>query len=181
MENDEWDGVNGLDAVPDEFGDVFVTTEQIAADDHTLMQRRLQQHVDSGISKTINLPGDATRDDVDSAYRLALSRGATGKPAKGVTVYRDGSRDEQVKSTSADMSEAGSEDSLEDHLVDLYQSDAIQDEAVGVLATRLNADVSDDIEGEMVKLCPECEDGTLRKQEGCSICSNPECGYSPCA
>jgi len=181
MEANEWNGVNGLETVPDEFGDVFVTTEQISAEDHTLMQRKLQTHVDSGISKTINLPSDADRDDIDSAYRLALSKDAAGKPAKGVTVYRDGSRDEQVKSTSADMSEAGVEDEaeLQDHLIDLYQSDAVGDEAVGVLATRLDVDISDGIEGEMVKLCSECGEGVMQAQEGCALC--PECGYSPCS
>jgi hypothetical protein len=98
-----------------------------------------------------------------------------------VTVYRDGSRDEQVKSTSGDMSEAGSGsdmEGVEDHLVDLYQSDAIGDEAVGVLATRLDVD-ADELEGETVKLCPECEDSVLQMQEGCALCT--ECGFSPCA
>jgi len=181
MEADEWDGVNGLETVPDEFGEVFVTTEQIDPEGHTLMQRRLQEHVDSGISKTINMPADATREDVAEGYQLALSRDAEGLPAKGITVYRDGSRDEQVKSTSADMSEAGTEDDMEgveDHLVDLYQSEAISDEAVGVLATRLDVS-ADELEGEEVKLCPECQDSVMQMQESCALC--PECGYSPCS
>jgi len=180
MEADEFDGVSGLDAVPSEFGDVFVTTEQISPEDHTLMQRRLQEHVESGISKTINLPGSATREDIDSAYRLALDANAAGKPAKGVTVYRDGSRDEQVKSTSADMSEAGVEnpDELADHLVDLYQSDAVGSEAVSILATRLNVE-AEEISGEEVRLCPECQDETLQMQESCALC--PNCGFSPCS
>ena len=179
MEADEFDGVSGLDAVPSEFGEVFVTTEQISPEDHTLMQRRLQEHVDSGISKTINLPGSATREDIDSAYRLALDANAAGKPAKGVTVYRDGSRDEQVKSTSADMSEAGVEngDELVDHLVDLYQSDAVGSEVVSILATRMID--ADDIADEEVKLCPECRDETLQMQESCALC--PNCGFSPCS
>lgn len=173
MENDEWEGVSGLNAVPDEFGEVFVTTEQIDAEDHALMQRRLQEHVDSGISKTINLPSDATYDDVDSAYRLALSRDDAGKPAKGVTVYRDGSRDEQVKSTSADMSEAG-ENSVETDVdaVEMYQSGAVSDEDVQKLLKLSEAE-------EDESLCPECEEGILQMQESCSLC--PECGFSPCS
>lgn len=103
MEAGDFDGIEGLETVPDEFGDVFVTTEQITPEDHALVQRRLQEHVDSGISKTINLPAEATRDDVDEAYRLAMSTDAPGAPAKGITVYRDGSRDEQVKGTSKDI------------------------------------------------------------------------------
>lgn len=70
MEAGEWDGVDGLSSVPEEYGDVFVTTEQIAPEDHVLMQRRLQEWTDSGISKTINLPEDATHDDVSDAYEL---------------------------------------------------------------------------------------------------------------
>jgi ribonucleoside-diphosphate reductase alpha chain len=130
MQNDEFDGVAGLDTVPDEFGNVFVTTEQISPDAHTLMQRRLQPHVDSGISKTINLPSDATLNDVKDAYLLALSHNAPGKPAKGITVYRDGSRDEQVKSTTADMDEAGSEEEEVPDPIELYQSDEWSDEEV---------------------------------------------------
>ena len=61
---------------------------------------------------------------------LALSHDQPGKPAKGITVYRDGSRDEQVKSTTADMDEAGSEeDEIPDPIV-LYQSDDWSDEEV---------------------------------------------------
>ena len=130
IENDEFDGVAGLDTVPDEFGDVFVTTEQISPEAHTLMQRRLQPHVDSGISKTINLPADATLNDVQDAYRLALSHDQPGKPAKGITVYRDGSRDEQVKSTTADMDEAGSEEEEAPDPIELYQSEEWSDEQV---------------------------------------------------
>lgn len=78
------------------------------------------------------------------------------------------------------MSEAGveSEEDLADHLVDLYQSDAVGDAAVGVLATRLDIE-ADEIGGEEVKLCPECQDETLQMQESCALC--PNCGYSPCS
>jgi ribonucleoside-diphosphate reductase alpha chain len=209
MEAGEWDGVNGLETVPDEFGDVFVTTEQISAEDHALMQRRLQEHVDSGISKTINLPEEATRNDVDDAYRLALSRDDPGVPAKGVTVYRDNSRDEQVKSTTADMDEAGSSNGIEGDSapdpIELYQSDEWSDEDVKEFMDALNVDVDEDEEeldqkdfsigfrdhhhGEDVEyegdpnndseLCPECGEVALEIGEGCELC--PECGYSPCS
>jgi len=110
---------------------------------------------------------------------LALDANEAGKPAKGVTVYHDGSRNEQVKSTSADMSEAGVKngDELVNHLVDLYQSDAVGSEAVSILATRIGIG-ADEIADEEVKLCPECQDGTLQIQETCALC--PNCGYSPC-
>lgn len=178
IEADEWEGVNGLETAPDEFGDVFVTTDQITAEDHALMQRRLQEHVDSGISKTINLPADADLHDVADAYKRALSRNEVGKPAKGITVYRDGSRDEQVKSTTADMNEAGSSDGIEAGVpdpIELYQSDEWSDEEVEQYVNEVQALVNDD----EAEICPECEDGVLQAQEGCSLCTN--CGFSPCS
>lgn len=177
MEAEEWDGVAGLDALPDEFGDVFVTTEQIAAEDHTRMQRRLQEHIDSGISKTINLPADATRGDVDDAYSMALSESEPGAVIKGVTVYRDKSRDEQVKSTSKQMQESGLDvEGLETRLVDLYQADELSDGAVTELVNEYDLELEDGIDGE---LCPDCQESVMQIQEGCGLC--PECGFSPCA
>ena len=66
--------------------------------------------MDSGISKTINLPNHATHDDVHEAYMLALTDEELGAPIKGLTVYRDGSRNEQVintgESTEKELEEA---------------------------------------------------------------------------
>jgi ribonucleoside-diphosphate reductase alpha chain len=78
--------------------DVFVTADQLSAQAHLDMQACLQPFVDSAISKTVNLPPDASADDVAGAFRFAWS-----SPIKGCTVYRQGSRAGQVISACSDI------------------------------------------------------------------------------
>ncbi|PIE56873.1 MAG: ribonucleoside-diphosphate reductase, adenosylcobalamin-dependent [Desulfobulbus propionicus] len=96
MENVAASGsVIGHEEIPAEWQEVFRTAQDIAAEDHIQMQGVLQKNgVDSSISKTINLPSSATREDVHLAYMMGFELGC-----KGLTVYRDGSRDNQVLST----------------------------------------------------------------------------------
>ena len=77
--------------VPEDVKSVFVTAQEISSDAHVLMQAVFQKYCDSGISKTINFSNTATKQDVEKAYMLAWETGC-----KGITVYRNGSREKEV-------------------------------------------------------------------------------------
>lgn len=80
-----------IEEIPEDIKRVFVVAMDISSEDHTRMQAAFQRHIDNSISKTINFPEDATREDVLNGYLLAWEL-----RCKGCTVYRDKSRDFQI-------------------------------------------------------------------------------------
>ncbi len=90
----EHGSVRDIPEVPEDVRSVWVASHEISPEWHVRMQAAFQKYTSMGISKTINLPSEATVEDVEDAYRLAYSLGC-----KGIAVYRDGSRDAQVLST----------------------------------------------------------------------------------
>jgi ribonucleoside-diphosphate reductase alpha chain len=90
----EHGSVRGIPEVPEDVRRVWVTSHDITSEWHVRMQAAFQKYTSMGISKTINLPNEATVEHVEDAYRMAYSLNC-----KGIAVYRDGSRDAQVLST----------------------------------------------------------------------------------
>ncbi len=107
MEANEFDGVASLDAVPTEIGELFVVTSELSGLEHASVQCALQDGVDSAISKTVNFPNSATKEEMQEVYEYVYQNGG-----KGVTVYRDGTRSKQVLTTRADNKEFADEEDL---------------------------------------------------------------------
>jgi len=91
-----------IDEVPDRVKRIFVTAHEISPEWHVRMQAAFQRSTDNAVSKTVNFPQEATREDIAKVYMLAYQEGL-----KGITIYRDRSRESQVLITGKETKTEG--------------------------------------------------------------------------
>ncbi|HIE47135.1 MAG TPA: adenosylcobalamin-dependent ribonucleoside-diphosphate reductase [Nitrosopumilus sp.] len=178
---DNYGSLKGLDEVPQWMQDVFVTAMDIHWSDHLMAQSVWQQWIGNAISKTINMPNDVTVEDVKSAYLLAHELGL-----KGMTVYRDGSRHQQVLHMTSENAqktfEVSPSQSVIQYVTENVTNSYIKSQINSSLALKTHDEelkVESPIQEEVSedRLCPTCKNN-LVFVEGCSMCI--ECGYSGC-
>ncbi|PIS18053.1 ribonucleoside-diphosphate reductase, adenosylcobalamin-dependent [Candidatus Collierbacteria bacterium CG09_land_8_20_14_0_10_46_12] len=146
--------VNPIMGVPKEVKLVYRTAHDISPEWHVKMQAAWQKYTDNAVSKTINFPHSATIDDVENAYMMAWKLGC-----KGITIYRDGSKEIQILSVGSSTQET-----VISQVSQIIQS-KIKTETLKERGKRLKSG------------CPECG-GKLAIEEGCAKCYG--CGFSVC-
>ncbi|WP_363464223.1 adenosylcobalamin-dependent ribonucleoside-diphosphate reductase [Halogeometricum borinquense] len=142
MANNEFDGVEGLETVPNAIGELFVVTSDLSGKDHAAVQCDCQKGVDSAISKTCNFPNSASKEDMDEVYRYIYNNGG-----KGVTVYRDGTRSKQVLTTRAKNTDFADEGEAAETLIE-----QIEDVFGGIEGFLENEEVRNALDGEIERL-----------------------------
>ncbi|MFD1569418.1 LAGLIDADG family homing endonuclease [Halorubrum laminariae] len=147
MAENEFDGVDGLETVPNAIGELFVVTGDLSGKQHAAVQCACQEGVDSAISKTCNFPNDATAEEMEEVYRYIYDHGG-----KGVTVYRDGTRSKQVLTTRAKNTEFADESEAAEAIVE-----QIGEVFGGVEAFLDNEDVQAAIDAEIADLLEASE------------------------
>lgn len=169
--------IKNIQEIPENIRKIFVTAMDINEEDHIKMQSTFQEYVDNSISKTINFPNSATREDVKKGYIMAWELGL-----KGCTVYRDGSRQEQVLNLHKEEKKEAAAliTQLEQPEIIIAENNEQNFEEVippPVMEAREHANLN---KKDIIKSrkCPECG-SSVQIAEGCVLCLS--CGFSACS
>ncbi len=156
-----------FDEVPEKWQEVFVTAHDVAPEWHIEMQAAFQEYTDSAISKTCNFPNVATEDNVREIYERAHGLGC-----KGVTVYRDGSRDLQVLSTGSTAKKdeeqdgaTGSDRRPSDEVTELRAAVAELEAELGLTRKQLHEVEAENLQRRAKRSRPELLKGSTRRVE----------------
>ena len=174
--------VKGIPEIPEWIQNIFVTAMDIHWTDHLMAQAVWQRWIGNAIAKTINMPNDVTADDVKASYLLAHELGL-----KGITVFRDGSRHEQVLHMTGDNVQKTFQVVPSTYLTDYIAKGVTNPYLKSQIEKALQIKIPDSevklqqnqLTQEQMeeRLCPTCKNN-LVFAEGCNICI--ECGYSGC-
>ena len=174
--------VKGIAEIPEWMQKIFVTAMDIHWADHLMAQGVWQKWIGNAIAKTINMPSDVSSDDVKAAYLLAHDLGL-----KGITVFRDGSRHEQVLHMTGDNVKKNFQVTPSTYVTDYISKNVTNAYLKVEIERALQIKIPDNTvsaptptltpEQMEERLCPTCKNN-LVFAEGCSVCI--ECGYSGC-
>lgn len=169
--------IQHLKEIPDDIKRIYVTAMDITAEDHIKMQAAFQRYIDNSISKTVNFPYSATREDVKKGYLLAWSLGC-----KGCTVYRDGSRQEQVLTIKEEKKKEEKNSKPEEKIEEIKPEKLRFEEIIPPpIVEKMDAREHISLNKKEIiksKKCPECG-ASIQIGEGCMLCLS--CGFSACS
>jgi ribonucleoside-diphosphate reductase alpha chain len=184
-----------IDEIPKEIQQVFLTAMDLHWMDHVVAQSVWQNWIDNSISKTVNMPYNVTVEDVKNAYILAHELGL-----KGIALFRDGSRNEQVLHVGSNVQSNKNEQNVQKDvpgtqtIVQAPTKNQVERKippspfGMNYIRDRVPEKLMVDLTlhaGKVVKYleqgseCPTCKEMTLINEGGCSSCRR--CGYASCS